>query len=476
MLADKAGKYLLSGNRLSKGSGVPMKEQIFKYLLDAGRGVAAAKVLEDVLNIRSPNSQTSNNVLAGILGQDSRFTFNGGLWHLSSHPGEPVKSDLSRAAVLHLKSPNLANKLQASFGAIRQPDGRIEEFTARTPINIFGKMRLSIAGQLLIVWSSRELRLWNAFLQVKGLETWHGERLYLQNLAARVLKRTPSKIQAVELASELGLSPPDEENLREIIQYLSACWLLLLERVPSEHCRNIHSLQEWIDSPGTAVDFSHFAFGRGFLQQLPSASGVYIMKNREGTILYIGKSSNLKRRVSSYFTQRAPCNPKITKIHTQLHSIEICATDNEIEALLLEMRLIKDFRPAINLQTEIHERQVDRHAGRNLLLFVVDEKQKGVRIYFLRNGIFPGRCAASLGGLPSKRLKQKLKSIFFTRSRRRRQGEIWEKEIVSRWFAANQRRLNYLDVDDMKGFAAVLERLRNYLCDPDKLMHKVYYR
>jgi hypothetical protein len=453
-----------------------MKEQIFKYLLDAGEGVAAARILEDVLNIRSPNSQTSNAVLAGILGQDPRFTFNEGFWHLNSHPGEPVQSDLSRAAILHLKSPNRPNELQAAFGAIRQSDGCIEEFTTKTSIHAFGKMRSAIAGHLLVVWSSRELRLWNAFLQVKGLETWHGDRLYLRNLAARVLKRSPSKMQADELASELGLSPPDAERVREEIQYLNACWLHLLECVPSGHCRNAHSLLEWIDGPGTAVDFSHFAFGPGFLRQLPGASGVYIMKNCEGTVLYVGKSRNLKRRVSSYFTQRALSNPKTTKIHAQLHSIEIRRTANEIEALLLEMRLIKASRPAINLQTEIHERQADRHAGRNLLLFVVDEKQKGVRIYFLRNGMFAGRGSASLGRPPSKLLKQKLKSIFFTQSRRRRQGAIWEKEIVSRWFAANQRRLNYLDVDDVKGFAAVLVRLRNYLCDPDKLMHKVYYR
>ena len=98
-------------------------------------------------------------------------------------------------------------------------------------------------------------------------------------------------------------------------------------------------------------------------------------------------------------------------------------------------------------------------------------------IYFLRNGIFSGRHSASLGRPPSRRLREKLKSLFFTQSRsRKRQGEIWEKEIVSRWLTANRKRLNYFDVNEVGDFASVLERLRHYLYDPDRLTHTVYYR
>ena len=53
--------------------------------------------------------------------------------------------------------------------------------------------------------------------------------------------------------------------------------------------------------------------------------------------------------------------------------------------------MIKDFRPPINLQTEVHERQATRDDCRNILLFVADAEQKGVKIYFFRNGIFAGR-------------------------------------------------------------------------------------
>jgi predicted GIY-YIG superfamily endonuclease len=225
------------------------------------------------------------------------------------------------------------------------------------------------------------------------------------------------------------------------------------------------------------VDFSCFAFGPGFLRQLPGAAGVYVMKDRRGAVLYVGKSRNLKRRVASYFTPRALSDPKTARMHEGLYSIDIHRTDNEIEALILEMRLIKDFRPAINLQTEVHGRRAARHRGGSLLLFVVDSEQKAVKIYFFHDGVFAGRNSALMGRPPSKRLRKKIQSVFFTTGRTRKsRGEDWEKEIAFRWLAANRKRLNFLDVDEAGSFASVLELLRRYLCDPDRLARKVYYR
>ena len=344
-------------------------------------------------------------------------------------------------------------------------------------MDIFSTICSGIENHLLIVWSSRELRLWNSLLRLIGREAWQGDTLYLRSLAIRALKRPPSNLQPEDLASELGLSPPDEERPLSLIQYLNECRSLLLERIPAEFNQDYDSFSKWIHGREAAVDFSRFAFGPGFLRQLPSASGVYMMMDFRGKILYVGKSRNLRRRVSSYFRPGALSQHKIAKIHAHLHSIEILRTDNEMEALLMEMRMIKDFRPPINLQTEVHYRQDARDEGRNLLLFVADAEQKGVNIYLFHNGVFAGRHSASLGRPTPRRLQEKLESLFFTQGRGRgRRGEIWEKEIVSRWFKANQRRLNYLDVDEVADFTALLERLRHYLCDPDRLARKVYYR
>jgi len=454
-----------------------VKERIYRYLLQSGEGVPAGRILSDVLNIQSPNTRSSESVLAGILGQDPRFEFTQGLWRLSRRSKEQTRFDFSQTVILHLLNPDRSGTLRGLRGAVRWTDGRIQEFVIPESMDVLGSIRSEIDGHLLIVWSNWELRLWNGLLRSMGLAEWQGETLYLRNLAARVLQRSSSKLRPADLASELALSPVDEERLHEVIRYLNECWEILLDRIPNDFCRDLDSIREWMDGPRPDVDFTQFDFGPDFLHQLPASSGVYIMKDCGGTILYVGKSRNLKRRVSSYFNPRALSHPKIARIHKQLHSIEVHRTDNEVEALLMEMRLIQDFRPLINLQTEIHQQKENRHEGRNLLLFAVDAEHNGVKIYFFRDGIFAGRQSASLGRASSKRLQEKIKAQFFAPERRRKQsGKAWEREVVSRWLASNQRRMNYLDIDEAGNLVGVLKRLQHYLRDPHKLAYKVYYR
>ena len=454
-----------------------MKERILKYLQETARGVSSADILRTVFNISSPDATSADCVVTGFLKQDARFVYENNLWHLSSYPIESARFDFDRAAVVHLQSPRDSGALVNVRGAIRYPDGGLQELAPQATARSLRKICSEIDGRILIVWSRREIRLWNGMLQSRGLETWKGDTVYLRDLAARALKPAASALRPQELASELGLYAPNEDAVAAITLCLHECCRLLLNRVPPESRRNLNDLREWMESSIRCIDFDRFAFGAEFLKHLPSSSGVYIMKDFLGAVLYVGKSRNLKRRIRTYFTPRALESPKVAKLHEQLHSIEIRLTDNEVEALLLEARLIEQFRPSINLQIRIHPQKSGCYADRNLLIFVLDAAKKGVRIYFLRDGIFAGRNSALLARPPSKRLVEKLKSTFFTRRKRRKKpGNTWEKEIVSRWFQAGHRRLNYLDVDDAGDISSALAQLELYLCDPDRLQHKVIYR
>ncbi len=455
-----------------------VQERILEYLQEVGHGIRADQILSSVLNIRSPNLHSANKVLAGILEGDPRFVFSEGLWQLSSPYEEPMQFDYRNTVILHLLIPEHGDSLKGLQGAVQLANGSLRKFTAAEPIRVISRLCSRLEGNLLVLWSVRELRVWNGFLRQRGLNAWHEDTLYLRNLAVQVLRPTRSSLYLEEVASELGLIPPDEQRLQETVRFLGECWSLLMGRVPAEFKQNPKSLNRWINVTKKSFDFSHFAFSRKFLRQLPSTPGLYIMKNRAGDIIYVGKSRNLRRRVSSYFTSRAMGDPKTARIHEQLHSIHVSEAENEIEALLLETRMIRDFRPPINLQTEIHETHASYGPGRNVLLFVVDAAGKDrVQIYFLRDGVFSGRQSALLGRPPAKRLRERLKSFFLSQSRGRKQRkENWEKEIVARWFAANRKRLNYLDIDQAGDYQTALKLLHDYLCDPEKLSRKVYYR
>ncbi|WP_372366477.1 GIY-YIG nuclease family protein [Candidatus Uabimicrobium sp. HlEnr_7] len=83
-------------------------------------------------------------------------------------------------------------------------------------------------------------------------------------------------------------------------------------------------------------------------KNLPQVPGVYLMKNEEAKILYIGKAKCLKSRVSSYFQKSTEHAPKIALMVKKVRDIEVLETDSEVDALILESKLIKDLQPKYN--------------------------------------------------------------------------------------------------------------------------------
>ena len=85
------------------------------------------------------------------------------------------------------------------------------------------------------------------------------------------------------------------------------------------------------------------------LSTLPTSPWVYQMKDSKGGVLYVGKSVNLKSRVSSYFRENADLNPAKKQMVTKVRDIEIIICQTEVEALVLETNLIKHLSPKYNI-------------------------------------------------------------------------------------------------------------------------------
>jgi excinuclease ABC subunit C len=92
-------------------------------------------------------------------------------------------------------------------------------------------------------------------------------------------------------------------------------------------------------------------------QTFPQKSGVYIMKDIEEKVIYIGKAKNLNKRIKSYFSKDSyRTRDKTSILISRVKKIDYIITDNEIEAYLLESNLIKKYRPVFNIELKDQQR------------------------------------------------------------------------------------------------------------------------
>jgi excinuclease ABC subunit C len=95
---------------------------------------------------------------------------------------------------------------------------------------------------------------------------------------------------------------------------------------------------------------------KGILDNLPSKPGCYLMKDKDGKVIYVGKAVNLRNRVRSYFHTSAQKNKRIRQMVGRISDLEWIVVGSELEALILEMNLIKKYRPHFNVRLKDDKR------------------------------------------------------------------------------------------------------------------------
>ena len=101
------------------------------------------------------------------------------------------------------------------------------------------------------------------------------------------------------------------------------------------------------------------------LKSVPNRPGCYLMRDRRGEIIYVGKAKDLRRRVTSYFRAGARHPPKVRSMVDTVHDFEFMTVRNEAEALLTEAELIKRYKPHFNILLRDDKRYLALRADPN---------------------------------------------------------------------------------------------------------------
>ncbi len=121
------------------------------------------------------------------------------------------------------------------------------------------------------------------------------------------------------------------------------------------------------------------------VKQFPQAPGVYLMKDAEGRVLYVGKAKNLRNRAGHYFTKAAAEEPRTADLVKLIADIDFVPADTEVDALLLEARLVKDLQPRFNVGLKDNKSfpylQIRMREDFPRVEFTRQPRRRGVKLY-----------------------------------------------------------------------------------------------
>jgi hypothetical protein len=146
------------------------------------------------------------------------------------------------------------------------------------------------------------------------------------------------------------------------IKILAEQLFILLQMLQQQGLQTGEQLIQRLEQVRPAAVFERFVYDASFLRSLPAGSGVYVMYNENEEPIYIGKAKNIQERLSTYFQATAQVDEKLAEIRRRLADVRIIPTGSELEARLLEFKLIQDWDPPINRQVQVRSRP---HRKRN---------------------------------------------------------------------------------------------------------------
>jgi excinuclease ABC subunit C len=121
------------------------------------------------------------------------------------------------------------------------------------------------------------------------------------------------------------------------------------------------------------------------VRSFPQTPGVYLMKDAAGRVIYVGKAKNLRARAGSYFLKAAAEDRRTADLVREIRDIDFLAADSEVDALLLESRLVKDVQPKFNSDLKDDKTfpylQITTHEDYPRVEFTRTPRQKGVKLY-----------------------------------------------------------------------------------------------
>ena len=452
-------------------------ERAVRYLRDAGAPVSSVVLAREVLAVRTSDEAQATRVLGSAFSGDPRLVYEPGGWRPAPGPAPvdgpaaaPLEPDLAFVLVEARREAPRARLTLVSVAVLRR---RGDDVVAATggelarwspPHALREEIRRMVGGARPVVHAPPG--------GLAALEEWLDEPLD-DPLPLPLLGRRRTGIAAghavADLAARLGLSVRVDEDPSGRIELVAACFDALRR-----------SGETWGDLLAAcrgdvhAVPWARFAFTPEDVRQVPSGAGTYRFFDADGRLLYVGKSSNLKRRLATWFRDDTRRTPRARAIVDAVHRFELAPSGSELEALLREAEQIARDAPSDNVQRRVHPSSARAHRLTSILVLEPAEAPFVLRAWLIREGRLLDAVPLGPRGGGLARIARILETEFFSprEGPRSSQARPVDVELVARWLSEHRDKAVAFDPTHLKTADEVVERLRWFLhrrelSDPD---------
>ncbi len=369
-----------------------LRDRLYREMADSQRPWQADEIARVALKIVSDSARAKPLVQA-ILGGDPRFVDRDGIWCVRDRSAPRLSEHLFLLCeAVPTGSPDAP---PAILMEVWDPAaGRVSE-----PV--------LVAADSAGIESTAEM-LEGAILASLGAPASRRALHRLERLCA-IPSMSERMIDLGAAIRAAGLRPPEPPAPGEIEDLEAALIpgrLALRTMIDHYGSGSLEDLEDTIQASVSAepVDFTRFRFDRSDLEAIPARPGLYRFEGENGRLLYIGKSRDLRRRLSEYFRPLASDHRRRARLLAEIRELSWETCPCELEALILESVAIRTLRPPFNQQIEIHAEPRDgEEVGGDLGFVLCEGDPDQVSVFLLRDGEAWGWGRVSRGSVEAAR-------------------------------------------------------------------------
>ena len=439
-------------------------ERAVRYLHDSGRPASSIRLAREVLSLAVGDEAQATQVLNAAFAEDPRLAYDDGAWHPTVSAAARVPDVHPDVAFILIAGTRSAPRAPFDLTAVAGSRRRGEEIVAACGGDLLSlapatelkaELRALLGGARVVVHAPAG--------GLAAFERWLDEPL-VDPLPLALLARRRLSVRSLQtledIAAALQLTVRVDDDPLRRIELLPACFDAL--RAPGETWETTTAACGKGDA---AVPWPRYAFTPDDLHAIPAVPGTYRFYDHDSKLLYVGKSSNLKRRLAEWFGDVAPKGARARAIVEAVHRFELRSSGSELEALLREAEQIRRDAPLRNVQREVHSRKERAARLRSILILEPAEDPWVLRAWLIREGRLLDSVPLGPRGGGLQRIERVLRDDFFDprvgpRSGRSRPVDV---ELVARWLSENRDKAVAFDPTHFKTTDEVVSRLRWFL-------------